>query len=341
MSADKKSDEPSAGETVERYVLGIAQSAKCPAPLQPHLIKAAPFLGKAADLAVKVFMLLEDLYEQALVHYEKLRPYRLELLLPGLAGLIMCFFGGSFLTLIAAVEAYKMVGYESTAECVRQLYEDFQKVAAASKKDDERDDNNDGVKDVSQMAHNELVKRKALLFLKTINPDRITAALTGINAGFLAVIATLKMKFALTITLGNAMGAAVEPMSDRYVLPVLERVIPADYKHWARPALLYSIRSAAVSVAWCVQRVISAFHSALRGGLLFSRNLLEYLSAMGIYHLDHEQTCVDELVGYGVAALGLLFQLSRGFSLPFPLSLLLLPFTCIEYLLIWAVHAVA
>jgi hypothetical protein len=341
MSEKKKSDEPTAGDMVERYVLGIAQSGKCPAPLQPHLTKAAPFLGKGADLVVKLTLLLEELYQQFLVHYEKLRPYRLELLLPGICGLIMCFFGGSFLTLIAAVEAYRMCGYESTMICVNQLIEDFQKVADASKKDDERDDNNDGVKDVQQVAHRDLVKRKALLFLRTINPDRITAALTGINAGFLAVVATLKMKFAMTITLGNAIGGAVEPMAERYVLPVMERIMPADYKHWARPILQYSIRTTAVSVAWCVQRVISAFHSALRGGLMFSRNILEYLSAMGIYHLNHEETCVDELAGYGVALLGLLFQLSRGFSLPFPLNLLLFPFTLIEYFLVWAVHAVA
>jgi hypothetical protein len=51
----------------------------------------------------------------------------------------MCFFGGSYLTLIAAVEAYKMVGYESSLLCISNLMEDFKKVVAANKKDDEVD----------------------------------------------------------------------------------------------------------------------------------------------------------------------------------------------------------
>ena len=53
--------------------------------------------------------------------------------------LIMCFFGGSYLTLIAAVEAYKMVGYESSLKCITTLIEDFKKVVEANKKDDSVD----------------------------------------------------------------------------------------------------------------------------------------------------------------------------------------------------------
>ena len=88
-----------------------------------------------------------------------------------------------------------------------------------------------------------------------------------------------------------------------------------------------------------MQRVISAFHSAIRGGLLFSRNILKYLSAMNYVHIDHDKTYLDELVGYGLAAIGLWFQLSLGFQVPFPLNLLLFPFTILEYLLIWVVNS--
>eukprot|EP01039_Chlorochromonas_danica_P011465 gene11465-12824_t len=338
-SDKKKTDEVTPGETVEKFLQGFSQSTNCPAQLQPLVLKAAPLAGKAVQGALKLSVLANEYYEKAVVEYEKLRPYRLELLLPGLMGLVMCFFGGSFLTLIAAVEAYNLCGYETTANALSVLYDDFAKVVAASKKDDDRDDDNDGVKDVKQIPAPELVKRKTLLFLRTVDPNRLAVAIGGLQAGFLAVVATLKVRFARTIALGNAIGASVEPPVERYVLPLFELALPAEYRKWAKPVLHYSIRTTAISIAWTVQRVISAFHSAIRGGLLFSRNILEYVSKMGIYAIDHEKTYLDEIVGYGLAVLGLFFQLSHGFGLPFPLNILLFPFTIAEYLLVWVVNA--
>jgi hypothetical protein len=61
-------------------------------------------------------------------------PYRPELLIPSFIGLVMCFFGGNFLTLIAAIEAYKMCGYETTLNCINNLIADFKKVADVNKK---------------------------------------------------------------------------------------------------------------------------------------------------------------------------------------------------------------
>ncbi len=89
-----------------------------------------------------------------------------------------------------------------------------------------------------------------------------------------------------------------------------------------------------MSIAWTVQRILSAFHSALRGGLLFARNILSYLDEMKYLQIKHEETYLDEIVGYSLALLGLYFQLAWGFGLPFPLNILLFPFTIAEYVLI-------
>lgn len=126
----------------------------------------------------------------------KLEPYKLEVLIPTLVGLIMCFFGGTFVTIIAAVEAYRLVGWKTTENCCRLLWEDYKKLEAANSADDSKDDDNDGIPDVLQISNEELLKRKLLLFLRTVDPKRITDAIGGINAGFLAVAATLKMQFA-------------------------------------------------------------------------------------------------------------------------------------------------
>lgn len=93
-----------------------------------------------------------------------------------------------------------------------------------------------------------------------------------------------------------------------------------------------------VSVAWTVQRILSAFHSAIRGGLMFARNIMEYLSEMNIYKINHEESMLDEAVGYGLALVGLYFQLAFGFGLPFPLNILLFPFRLMEVILVWMVN---
>ena len=63
----------------------------------------------------------------------------------------MCFFGGSFLTLIAAVEAYRMCGYDSTIKCINVILDDLKKVAAENKKDDKEDKDGDGIADTLQV----------------------------------------------------------------------------------------------------------------------------------------------------------------------------------------------
>ena len=329
---------PSTGSTkatVTKYVNTLADYA--PKQIQPHVQKAAPIIGQIAETIEKLIPIVYEYYLKALELWKKLEPYKPELLIPSFVGLIMCFFGGSFLTLIAAVEAYRMCGYETTFNCLKSLYDDFNKILEANKKDDAKDDNNDGVPDVLQVSNKELVQRKVILFLKTVDPKRVTDALAGINAGLLAVVATLKLQFAKTITLGNAIANTVEAPVEKYLLPHVQKLVPAEYHKWTFWLISYSIKSAAISIAWTLQRIISAFHSAVRGGLLCSRNLLEYCSKMGYAHIDHEKTYLDEIVGFALAAAGLVFQLRFGFGLPFPLNILLLPFSLAEYFLIWMV----
>jgi hypothetical protein len=328
---------PSTAELVEKNILAVSEAPQCPRKVAPYLVKIAPFAGKAVQAVEDVMPLLQKYLAVLQEYYEKLKPYRLELLFPSFLGLVMCFFGGSFLAVIAAWEAFMMCGYESTKTCVQMLIQDFQKVADANKKDDIKDEDNDGVADVMQISNKALLQRKMLLFLRTIDPQRISIAIAGINAGFLAVIATLKVDFAKTITLGNSIGSVMENPAREYVLPTVEKLLPPEYRRWAWPMISYSIRSVAISIAWFVQRIISAFHSAIRGGLMFSRNIMAYLTEMNIYKINHEESMLDELVGYALAALGLWFQLAVGFAVPFPLNIVLFPFTLLEYFLIWVI----
>lgn len=301
--------------------------------------KIAPIVGKIAEFIEKLIPIIQNFYGKCLKFWESLAPYKPHLLIPSFAGLIMCFFGGSYLTLIAAAEAYRMCGYDSTVKCIEVILDDLKKVAAENKKDDKEDKDGDGIADTLQITNAQLIQRKTLLFMRTVDPKRLSDAISIISASFFTVVATLKLQFAKTITLGTAIGDTIEKPVVKYLLPVIEKAVPPEYRKWAQPVIKYTIKSFAISIAWTVQRILSAFHSAIRGGLLFSRNMLTYLSEMKIIEIDHEETYLDEFVGYGLALLGIYFQLSLGFALPFILRLILFPFSILEYLLIWAVNS--
>lgn len=320
-------------EMVEKYMKAAID--KAPEKVKPYLEKATPYFVKLLEFIEMMIPIISKFYAKALELWKKLEPYKPELLLPSFVGFIMCFFGGSFVATIAAVEAFNMCGSDAIIKNVTLLIEDFKKVAIASKKDDDKDEDGDGVADVKQISSQELITRKTLLFLKVLDPKRVSESLTALNAGGMAIIAALKLQFARTITLGNSIANTVQEPADRFVLPLLEKCLPDEYKKWAQPLLSYSIKSVAISIAWTLQRIISAFHSAMKGGLMFSRNLMEYVSEMNIYKINHEESYLDEIVGYLMTVVGLYFQLRFGFSLPFPLNILLFPISIVEYLLIW------
>jgi hypothetical protein len=144
------------------------------------------------------------------------------------------------------------------------------------------------------------------------------------------------------LCVGTALSKSVEGPAKVVLQPVLESLLPKPYKKWAGILLTYAIKSAAISVAWTLRRVVSSYHSAIRGGLMFSKNLLGYLVDMGVLKgwdlSDSTLFYADRSVGYLFAALGLWFQLSYGFALPFPLNVLLFPFTILEYILVWVVN---
>ena len=69
----------------------------------------------------------------------------------------------------------------------------------------------------------------------------------------------------------------------------------------------------------------------MRGGLLCSRGILRWANKHGLIDLHEDDTYLDEVVGYGLAAAGFAFQFFNGFALPFPLNIILFPLTCVEW----------
>jgi hypothetical protein len=68
-------------------------------------------------------------------------------------------------------------------------------------------------------------------------------ALTGLNSGFLAVVATLKLQFARSIALGNAIAGVVNRPVQKHITPLIESILPHEFKKWASFILEYGIRT--------------------------------------------------------------------------------------------------
>ena len=136
----------------------------------------------------------------------------------------------------------------------------------------------------------------------------------------------------------------------RYAAPPLSHALgpPLNLQHWAKTLLEVGPKLAAVLLAWYLQMVISAVYSALRGGRIFALALCSLTDERGwsgyverlpyvTAPFDPDTSYFDEAVGYSLGALGVLWQLSTGFSLPFPLSLIFLPLSILEWLLRWQI----
>lgn len=338
QSESKEDDDVSrTSETVKHYLSSIEQTA--PPKLKPYLEAIAPYVVGTATFVEALIPIVHIMYDKWVVVMKQVEPYKLDLLIPGFLGLIMCFFGGSYMTLIAAVEAYRQVGFDAQLRCIQDLSQDWGTFMAANKEDDKVDDDNNGIADVLEITPQALATRKTLLFMKTVDPNRMSHAIAGLQSGLMAVVATLKLQFAKSITLGGAIAdIALKPLN-KFVLPAIEGSLPPDYKKWGRPMLVYSVKTIAVTVAWLIARVISAYHSAIRGGNMFATNIIEYLNTMGYVKLNVADTHIDEIAGYLIAGVGLWFQLSMGFQLPFPLNVLMFPFTLLEWWFMWLVNS--
>merc|ERR1712032_807750 len=252
-------------------------------------------------------------------------------------GFVLCFFGGCFPATIAMIEAWRQCGGKHALKELHSLYKQMKKVKDASKKDDEQDQDGDGVADVDQIPAQELAKRKVTVVLKTVDAEKLNKDLSGLYKGWIAVVAVLKVRFAKTVSLGAVIGDKIyETIVSRYV-EGMAAAVPEEYRQWVPVVLRWVCSAVAITIAWWIQRVISAVHSAIRGGIIFARNIIEYLQEAGFIKEGSCDSRLEEMAGWSLAIVGILFQLSRGFSLPFPLSIFLLPARLLETFVVWSV----
>lgn len=125
---------PSAADTAEKYAAAVSSMA--PNLLKPYLSQAVPVARKIAELVEASIPIIRRIRLFLLDVWTFLKPYKPDLLLPAMTGLVMCFFGGYFLTLIAAAEAYHQCSHETVVRCFGDLYSEFENCKETNKKDD-------------------------------------------------------------------------------------------------------------------------------------------------------------------------------------------------------------
>ena len=73
---------------------------------------------------------------------------------------MMCFFGGAYLLLIAAIEAWRASSWDQNKKDLQILWSDMLKVREAHKKDNTEDIDGDGIADVDQLDATKLFMRR-------------------------------------------------------------------------------------------------------------------------------------------------------------------------------------
>jgi hypothetical protein len=160
---------------------------------------------------------------------------------------------------------------------------------------------------------------------------------------WLGVSTVLEREFAKTIALSMTIAGYLAPITRTILAPPIYLCVPKDYHKWVPVLLGWAGKAAAMSLAWRVQRVLTATTSAITGGLMFSRALLRILSRRRhigmVLPKDHEDTVLDEIIGVMVAGVGLYSQIGHGFAfrVPFPLSLVTWPFDLAERWIQWQI----
>jgi len=253
-------------------------------------------------------------------------------------GFVFCFFGGLYPVLFAAIQAAEFGGRQILREAAKDLGDETLRIIEESKKDDDADDNNDGIADVKQISDKEFRNRKIQLVLKKIDPEKIDRAINSVYSVWLSVAAVLTIEFARTIASALSIADFLKKPINHWVAPLVQMAVPQEYNRWVPVILGWMCKSIAMSIAWYIQTIRSAFASALAGGLLMSRSTLYMLQKRGLFQKkDHSETHVDEFLSYIFAACGFYFQFKLGFDVPYPFNLILFPFEIAEYYIRWSI----
>jgi len=142
------------------------------------------------------------------------------------------------------------------------------------------------------------------------------------------------------------MASTVKPLVSYAVTPVLEWALDAKLTHWIGSIINTTLNLVAMLIAWYLMAVVASVYSGLRGGRMFADALFGLIADFGVVErlpescratvrpwLDPSTSLIDEVVMYLLAAAGIYAQVFSGFAIFFPLNLVLMPLSALEWFL--------
>jgi hypothetical protein len=243
-------------------------------------------------------------------------------------GLLLCFFGGQFVTLLAAMEAYNAcAGAEATA-AVRAVVDNGAAVLDTAAADEAKDAGAGG----AAVPASVLLRRKALLLARMTAPEAVSAAAVKLWCSYCGVLAVLKLRTARRLAMSLAVSDGLAPVVARHALPALDKAASPELRKWNPLALSLALKASVLLVFIVFTSAADAMAAALRGGELAARNGLALLAQRGLL-----KGAVDDKLTYAVAlalaAAGLAAQAAQ-LRVPFPISMLTWPVAIAD----WAVR---
>ena len=281
-------------------------------------------------------------------------------------GLIYAFAGGYYPTLFAAVQAAQHCGYQNMITAIQVLVDEATTALQAC-------DFSSSIKFTSstqpQAPFNrkrarEIFTEKTKIVLATIDPVRINEAIAAIYTTWMSISIVLEREFARTIALSITIAESIQPIVSLLLNKPLQLCISMSYYKWIPIIIGWVCKAMAMSLAWRIQRVLTAYTSAIAGGLMCARALCRIVHKRmgGIRRLfglspknqkktkfstakdssddpNFDTTHFDEFLGYMIALCGLYTQIGQGFSfdVPFPLNLVTWPFDLAERWIQWQI----
>mmetsp|Transcript_25148 Transcript_25148/g.54300 ORF Transcript_25148/g.54300 Transcript_25148/m.54300 type:complete len:350 (-) Transcript_25148:232-1281(-) len=310
-------------------------------PLAEKLYKILPILlqieggiEKFVSVAHPIYLKACEKYKQV---YEQMKPYGPDQLIKIAIGIAMMFFGGFFITTVAVAEAFDQGGRTQLLKNLKVMQGQAQSVRRANSEDDKIDADGDGIADVKQISKKELSMRKMGVFLRAVDPQVLSSTLSNLYSIFMAVLATLQIKFARSISLGASIGNILANTARKFIVPPLKEVVGEEYHNWVPVVTNYICRMIGISIAFAVTRVLSTIHTAIRGARLATDGFTEWCEARGLNYLTDGY--VDDAVAFVLAGLGIYGQLFIWSELPILIKLIMFPFSIVESLLSMLVSA--
>ncbi|PXF48251.1 hypothetical protein BWQ96_01940 [Gracilariopsis chorda] len=304
---------------------------------------ATPALRFLAASFEKVEPIAESIAHAISWSWTTLHRYHGEDALLAMYGVLLVFFGGVYMTLVACFEAAYQFGWQRIKKALQALYIEWSKARRALLKHSKIDDNRDGIADVKQMDATQLAMRRMVVLSRSVDPEQVSAALEGVCMATVAILATVRVRFGRALTIGTAIGDVLHDTLSGLSTRLLRYALSEEYEKWIPVLNRYGFRYVGVCMGWMMVRLVTALYAAMRGSVLLTRAVQSYLVRHGYVRrqaVEVEQGSARMIALCGaLAATGVYWQLSGSFTVGFPLNVILVPVTVAEGVVTFVVAA--